>query len=876
VNNTNPTTINLRAFLLSALAGLTIAGATSYSSIAAADFVLSDGVTTSLTEPALVGETNEGAYEGGLTGTHSDTQVNLVIPEAQQRSGGGGFNIPTGAPPSPLFGVQPFTQKMLRFEEFGPERMGTPADVDPTTLIDFPPSRDAQSGPVWPLLDHFLDQEMWPWPTKDANDVVLNPWQQGIESFLGRTLDTPPAEGRPPGNWWSHQREDEFYPQSYYKTAQAGARTNGGIRDKLQRHGYALGEFGPGGLYHNTVGVRGFEGTVKDIDIRFHPDMPIQIENALWTFDGTLPPKLLQVRYGEPVMMRHYNALPIDPAANHGFGVHTISTHEHNGHNPAESDGYTNSFFFPGQYWDYRWPIQLAGYDTINTRARDPRAAYPCEAGETLSVQGVVQTCTDGRIQIPGDYRETMSTHWFHDHMLDFTAQNVYKGNAAMMNYYSAIDRGNETIDDGVNLRFPSGSALNWGNRDYDVNLMIAGKAWDQSGQLFFNVFNTDGFLGDQMLVNWLFKPTMDVRPRRYRFRMLNGSVSRYIKVAMVTESNQPVPFHMIANDGNIMEHAVAFDNGTLPLQAIAERYDIIVDFSRYAPGTKIYMVNLAAHDNGRGPLDQSVPLADVLNGTYNPQIVGGQWEGGDPVVGKFLEFVVAQPLLDANGLPVEDPSMNPADYVASTGNKMLELPTFTDFELANATHRTFEFGRSEGTDVKPWTIKTDGSVGYNMDARRVTAAPDLNGRKDGSSVEIWEISTGGGWSHPIHIHFEEGQILSKDGAPPPEYEARSRKDVYRIGPEDESARNMRIAIRFREFAGSYMEHCHNTQHEDTAMLMRWDIEKPGETILLPTPMPTWDGVHYEASHALGTFRSGDGPALDTRRGSGGGRGGRR
>jgi hypothetical protein len=72
------------------------------------------------------------------------------------------------------------------------------------------------------------------------------------------------------------------------------------------------------------------------------------------------------------------------------------------------------------------------------------------------------------------------------------------------------------------------------------------------------------------------------------------------------------------------------------------------------------------------------------------------------------------------------------------------------------------------------------------------------------------------------------------------------------------------------------MEHCHNTQHEDTAMLMRWDIEKPGETILLPTPMPTWDGVHYEASHALGTFRSGDGPALETRRGSGGGRGGRR
>jgi hypothetical protein len=44
-----------------------------------------------------------------------------------------------------------------------------------------------------------------------------------------------------------------------------------------------------------------------------------------------------------------------------------------------------------------------------------------------------------GTIKIPGNWRETMSTHWFHEHMLDFTAQNVYKGNAAMMNNYSAI-----------------------------------------------------------------------------------------------------------------------------------------------------------------------------------------------------------------------------------------------------------------------------------------------------------------------------------------------------------------------------------------------------------------------------------------------------
>ena len=211
-----------------------------------------------------------------------------------------------------------------------------------------PVPADAQSVPDGSALDDFLTQRIWPTPTKFANDQDLNPWQYHIERFIGRPLDDPPAEGRPPGLGWSHQRWDEFKPEVYFQTVQTGARTNGGVRDKKQRHRYKKGEFGPGGLYHNTVGVSGFAGTTRAIEIRFHPKMPLQESTTLWTFDGTFPPKLLNVRYGEPVLMRHYNALPIDVSANRGFGIHTISTHEHNGHNPAENDVYTNSFFFPG------------------------------------------------------------------------------------------------------------------------------------------------------------------------------------------------------------------------------------------------------------------------------------------------------------------------------------------------------------------------------------------------------------------------------------------------------------------------------------------------------------------------------------------------
>ena len=98
---------------------------------------------------------------------------------------------------------------------------------------------------------------------------------------------------------------------------------------------------------------------------------------AVWTFNGTIPPKLVKGRYGEPILFRHHNRLPADVTQNGGFGRHTISTHEHNGHHGAENDGFTGAYFFPDQFYDYHWPIVLAGHDTINTDATDPMAGSP-------------------------------------------------------------------------------------------------------------------------------------------------------------------------------------------------------------------------------------------------------------------------------------------------------------------------------------------------------------------------------------------------------------------------------------------------------------------------------------------------------------------
>jgi FtsP/CotA-like multicopper oxidase with cupredoxin domain len=151
------------------------------------------------------------------------------------------------------------------------------------------------------------------------------------------------------------------------------------------------------------------------------------------------------------------------------------------------------------------------------------------------------------------------------------------------------------------------------------------------------------------------------------------------------------------------------------------------------------------------------------------------------------------------------------------------------------ARERTFEFGRSGGSDSAPWTVKTDGGQGLSADFSRLAAAPKRGTR------EVWHlVNGGGGWDHPIHIHFEEGQILARNGSlsnvPPWE---RGRKDVYRLHPSG----TVTLTMQFREFAGTFMEHCHNTVHEDNAMLIRWELG--GGVTALPTPSPTPQGVGF-------------------------------
>ena len=654
-----------------------------------------------------------------------------------------GGGIPTGAPPSPGTVGLDFSQPMPRF------------DVLPRNPLS----------------------SLTPAPTQESNQTM-----QAVPSQLGG--GSGPIEGRPPGPVWAHQQWGLMPPKVAIEVSQAGARVNTN--------------------YHPGVPSSMNSGMSPTASMRpcFHPELPDQFPTSFWTFNGSTPPKLMLGRYGEGILFRHHNTLPADVTQNGGFGRHTISTHEHNGHHGAENDGFTGAYFYPGQYYDYHYPIVLAGWQTNNAAATDPMASTPDDSG--------------GLIKVAGDWHETMSTHWFHDHMFSFTSQNVYKGIAGMFNLYSGLDRGNEAINDGVNLRLPSGTAKSWGNLDYDVNIMLADKAWDASGQMYFDIFNFDGFLGDAMTVNLAYNPYFEVERRKYRFRILNASVSRFFKVALSDGS----PMIQIANDGNLFPHPVTLTQ--LDEQGIAERYDIVIDFSRYRVGDKVWMVNLCEHEDGKKP-SQDLSIAAALSG-----------QSPDPCVGRFLEFRI-----------VRDPATPDLSQVPAT---MIPNPDLSQIPVTR--QRLFEFGdgaKQTSTDpnsafIGPWGIKTDDQgETLNADFGRISAAPKYGTR------EIWTLKNGGGgWDHPIHIHFEEGQILARNGSASnvPAWE-QGRKDVYRLRPGG----SVTLTMQFRDFGGMFMEHCHNTVHEDNAMLVRWELDGSGSAFLkpLPTPICSPQGVKFIA-----------------------------
>ena len=521
---------------------------------------------------------------------------------------------------------------------------------------------------------------------------------------------------------------------------------------------------------------------------RFHRDLE---PSEVWSYtddNEQFGGPLIDVRYGRPVCFRLENTLE---AGYVGYSNPETSAHLHNFHTATESDGGPWNFLYPKNNNKGKPNVRVQHYCMTRAGFTDPQgAANPLYRDTTgLAPGGSWWAQDNGR----GDLREALTTLFMHDHKPGFTAANLYKGLFLMVRAFEPpAGATGDTGDETTGWRLPSG--------DYDVPLMFQDKQIVRdTGEMVFNQFAVDGFLGGYQTVNGKMKPWMEVQRRKYRFRLLDGGPSRFYRFVL-RKGTQNVKFTQITASGNLL-YVPRKDLQEIDLW-VAERSDIIVDFKDFNDGDEIILSNiLKMRDDGRG------------------EEVGKRLNPDDPA-NQLLKLKVK------GSQPADDPSQVPSRF--------RPLPPLPD--LSKLPRKLFKFERKNGS----WAINGrfwDPEVDH---ADAAIAGPPNQVTRD--TAEIWTLdSSSGGWDHPMHIHFEEGQIIKTNGVPIQE-PSRHRVDIYRLRQN-----KLEVMLRFRDYPqkdfsppsddqaddtkadhGRYVMHCHNVVHEDHAMMATWSIRPPG------------------------------------------------
>jgi len=366
------------------------------------------------------------------------------------------------------------------------------------------------------------------------------------------------------------------------------------------------------------AGTEFFEIHETNVTHQFNPQKGENpFENDLWGYDGSIPGPTIVAKSGTPQLVRFVNNLT---AGSLGFGDPISAIHRHGGFQNPEDDGYPLDTFSFGNSRDYYYPNRPAG----------------------------------------GLQQNEHSTNWYHDHSIDVTGPNVYRGLAGFYPYTNTLDTGNEN-DGPPNLGLPSGK--------FDIGLVLQDRLFDRTGRLIYNTFDHDGFIGDKFCVNGLIQPFLTVKTRRYRFRILNGSHARVYQLLLSNGQS----FQAIATDSSLLEHPVTVSNFRL---APAERVEVIIDFTGAKSGDTIYLVNRLQQTDGRKP-----------DGLVSP---------GTPL----LKFVVNQ--------LADDHSVVPDPLLTVTEGPAQLLPRVK-------VQRSFKFERSDGA----WVIN-----GEFFDENRINARP--------------------------------------------------------------------------------------------------------------------------------------------------------
>lgn len=277
----------------------------------------------------------------------------------------------------------------------------------------------------------------------------------------------------------------------------------------------------------------------------------------VWGFDGTFPGPTLDVRSGHPVTVRVVNELPVP-----------TSTHLHGGVTPPEFDGY---------------PTHLVVPDGLDGRFHPGHGSHMAHDTSAWHL-------TPGTFVHEYPVDQPAATLWYHDHRMDFTGPQVYRGLAGLF-----IVR--DDVEDSLPLP----------RDEREVPLVICDRAFDEDGSFRYPSVDESllgepgvvgayhqGVEGDVVLVNGAPWPELEVAAVRYRFRLLNASNARRYDLRLDPPPPAGAAFVQIGSDVGLLAEAQRLDRVEL---ASAERADVLVDFSHYPVGSEVVLRN--ALDDG-------------------------------------------------------------------------------------------------------------------------------------------------------------------------------------------------------------------------------------------------------------------------------------
>jgi FtsP/CotA-like multicopper oxidase with cupredoxin domain len=436
------------------------------------------------------------------------------------------------------------------------------------------------------------------------------------------------------------------------------------------------------------------------------------LRTEMMTYDGVFPGPTLETRRGQAVTVRHTNSLTLPTA-----------THLHGGHTPADSDGWPTDLLLP------------PGFEQPSPEQPSPEQPSAGHSGHDSGHGGHGgghEAMHDPEAQVTTgerDYRypleQPATTLWYHDHRMDFTAPQVWRGLAGFH-----IIRDDE--EDALSL--PRG--------EREIPLMIADRSFDEDGALRYPALDPE-LLGQPGVED---RYKAEVEAAQYRLRLLNASNARRYALRLRTADGKPVAFTQIGSDGGLLARPVEHDVVTM---ASGERFDVVVDFRSLPPGTTVELRN----DLGTGRTAQ------------------------------VMRFRIARRATDDVRIP----------------ERLADVP---------------EPEKPDGAVVRKWHFRREavhGRMGWGINGKPFDpAVPQAQVPLD--NTEIWEFYTDA--HHPVHVHLSPFQVLRRGNRGPGPMD-HGWKDTVDVRPYEA----VRVRVKFEKYAGRFLIHCHNLEHEDMAMM---------------------------------------------------------